>query len=58
MLSLKTEKVLNIQISVGPRLIATVIDEMGIECDPAWFKSVEENPELLRDYLRPNRSYL
>ncbi len=41
---------LNIQIGVGPRLIATVIEETGIMCDLVWFKSVEENPEILKDY--------
>jgi len=41
---------LNLQIGVGPRLIATVISDKGIVCDLAWFKSVEENPEILKGY--------
>jgi radical SAM superfamily enzyme YgiQ (UPF0313 family) len=44
------EKELNLQIGVGPRLIATVISETGVECDLVWFRRVYENPKILKDY--------
>jgi radical SAM superfamily enzyme YgiQ (UPF0313 family) len=44
------EKEFNLQIGVGPRLIATVISESGVECDLVWFRRVYENPEILKDF--------
>ncbi|MFQ5887815.1 MAG: B12-binding domain-containing radical SAM protein, partial [Candidatus Hydrothermarchaeales archaeon] len=41
---------INFQIGVGPRLIATVISESGVECDLAWFRMVQKKPRILKDY--------
>jgi radical SAM superfamily enzyme YgiQ (UPF0313 family) len=40
----------NLQIGVGPRLIATVISESGVECDLVWFRRIHKNPKILRNY--------
>lgn len=41
---------IDFQIGVGPRLIATVIDTCGVECDLASFRSVYDDPKILNEY--------